>query len=619
MATGSKKELLKKIKQRKYLNKDFDGFKQDLLEYAKTYFPDNIKDFSETSFGGLFLELAAYVGDVQSFYLDHQFHEMNPATATESANIETHLTNAGVPVVGASPAVVDQTFLIEIKASNPTGEQYVPNSAALPIISAGCTVKADNGTQFELVEDIDFTELNANGDYTAEVTVGNRDVNNNPTTFIMSKNGQCISGFTGTDTFSVGSFSAFKKITLSKENVTEITRVYDNQGNDYYEVEYLTQDTVFERLKNLESDNGIVKDAMTIKPAPFRFISNMSLNTRLTTLTFGGGSAESLDDDIIPDPSEFAIPLYGKRNFSRFTLNPNNLLQTTTLGVIAPNSIITVEYRYGGGLSHNAGPRSIRGISSATLTFPNSPSAAESQFVRSSLDSVNIEKAAGGEDAPTITELKGRIPAIKASQSRIVTKEDLLARIYTMPSNFGRVFRAAVHKSSTNPLATELFIVSRDSDGKLTTSPDKLKENLSTFINEYRLTNDAVDILDARIINLVIDFSITAEAGVNKQLVKQLIIEKIKQYFSTRNFEIDQPLMLNDIENVIYNNIGVMSVSRIEVKNISGEYKPTSTSTPRSYSGDSYELVSKSKIIYPPKGGIFEIKYSEFDIRGIVQ
>ena len=151
----SKKEIIKLLKQIKYLNKDFDGLKADLLEYVRTYFPNNIKDFSETSLGGMLMELAAYVGDVDSFYLDHQFHELNPETAVEPKNIESLLRRAGVPIVGASPAVVKQTFLIEVPS---TGNPPVPNTVALPIIHEGTVVTADNGTQFELTEDVDFSE-----------------------------------------------------------------------------------------------------------------------------------------------------------------------------------------------------------------------------------------------------------------------------------------------------------------------------------------------------------------------------------------------------------------------------------------------------------------------------
>jgi hypothetical protein len=616
----SKKEILKLIKQRKYLNKDFDGLKSDLLEYARTYFPNNIKDFSETSLGGMLLEFAAYVGDVDSLYLDHQFHELNPETAVEFKNIESMLRRAGVPVVGASPAVLKQTFLVEVPA---TGNPAIPNPVAIPIIYEGTIVEGDNGTQFELVEDIDFSETDENDEYLADITIGNTDNNGLPTSFIMSRTGNCISGFRTSESFSVGAFEAYKQYTLSRENITDIISVTDNLGHEYYQVEFLTDDTVFKTLVNRSpNDRKIVKEKLIVIPAPYRFISETALQTRLTTLTFGGGSAQSLDDDIIPDPSEFAIPLYGKRTFSRFSLNPSNLLQTTTLGIIAPNSTITITYRYGGGLNHNVAAETVKTIPTLRMGFPHGASVEVSQAVRASTDTINYKEASGGEDAPTIDELKSRIPAIRASQNRIVSKEDLIARIYTMPSNFGRVFRASVTPDPNNPLASRIYIISRNSENKLTLSPDTLKENLSTYLNKFRMTSDAMDILDARIINIQVHFSIVADPSFgNKNLIKQNIIEKIKKYFSIKNFEIDQPILLNDLENIIYNNPGVLSINSLRVENVNGTVNSNvDGADPRAYSTEQYDIKgnTEKKIAFPPLGGIFELKYPEYDIKGVV-
>jgi hypothetical protein len=308
MTVDSRKQILKTIKQRKYLNKDFDALRADLLEYAKIHFGDRIRDFSETGLGGLLLEMPAYIGDVQSFYLDHQFHELSLETAVEPRNIERHLRDAGVNIVGASPAVVNVTFYVEIPADT-TVSPRVPLNSALPIVFAGTIVQAESGVQFELTEDIDFTERDPAGNLKATTVIGARDASNNPTTFILSKSEICISGFRATESFPVGSFEPFKTITLANENVTDIISVTDSAGNEYYQVEYLTQDTVFKALLNRNDDNELVRENLIIIPAPYRFISKTNIQTRLSSLTFGGGTAETLDDDIVPDPSEFALPL----------------------------------------------------------------------------------------------------------------------------------------------------------------------------------------------------------------------------------------------------------------------------------------------------------------------
>lgn len=610
MTSDTRSQIIKQIKTRKYLNKDFDGFKQDLYEYARVHFPDQIRDFSEVSLGGLFLEMAAYVGDVQSFYLDHQFHELDPNSAVEIRNIDRHLKNAGVEVVGASPAVVAVTVSLEVPADT-NFSPPVPQASALPVIQSGTTFPADNGVSFELTEDLDFAETK-DGNLIASVKISSRDANNNPTAFILSRAGIAISGTRQVESFSVGEFEQFKKFNLAKENVTEIVSVQDSQGNIYYEVEYLTQDTVYKAILNRNDDGELVKENLAVIPAPFRFIKRTDLQTRLTNLTFGGGGAESLDEDIVPDPSEFAMPLYGKRTFSRFTLNPGNLLQTTTFGVLTPNTTLSVEYRFGGGLNHNVAPRSIRGVGSLNVLFPNTPSPTVAAFVRKSIDATNEKEARGGDDAPTIDELKVKIPAVRASQNRIVTKPDLLARIYTMPSNFGRVYRASVRTNPNNPLASQLFIISRNSSGQLSVSPDSLKKNLQTYLNSFRVISDAIDILDAQIINLKLEFSVVIDPTKNKKLVLQNVISRLKTYFNQKHFEIDQPIILSDLQNIIYNNNGIISVTNVSLKNL---YGPQAG---REYSGSQFDVQSNTVkgIVIGPPGSIFEIKFKDYDIEG---
>lgn len=617
MAT-SKKQILKQIKERKYLNRDFDSLKSDLLEYARTYFPNQIKDFSEASLGGLFLDFASYVGDVEAFYLDHQFHETNPLTAVEPENIERHLIAAGVPIVGAAPAVVTCNILMEVPA---IGVPAIPDPATLPIIHEGTVARADNGTLFEVTEDLDFGEKDQAGNLLATITIGKTNAQNIPTTFILSREVVCVSGFRATETFSIGSFRPFMRFTLSKENVTDIISVIDANGNEYYEVGFLTEDTVFKALPNRGKDNAMVRSVMMPIPAPYRFIRRTSVGSRITSIILGGGSAESVDDDIIPDPSEFAVPLYGKKTLSRFTINPNNMLRTSTLGTVSPNTTLEVTYRYGGGLSHNVPEGSIRDITSLNISFPNSPHPSIAQQVRASVDIENNVRASGGDDPPSIDALKARIPEVKASQGRIVSNEDLLARVYTMPSNFGRVFRAAVHPNPNNPMATNLFVISRDANNQLVTSSDTLKNNLVTYLNEYRLISDAIDILDAQVINFRIDFSIVAEptSADNKGIILQNVIKKLQRYFDIKNFSIDQPIVLADIQNLIFNSQGVYAVDNVKITNLFGT-GGTQGDTIRRYSSVQMNIQANTDrgIVFAPTGSIFELRYPEYDIVGVV-
>ena len=616
----SKKQVLNRIKTRSYLNKDFDSFRADLLVYKRVFFPDTPTDDSDASFGGLLMDMPSYIGDVLSFYSDHQFFELDPLLAIEPRNIQRHLERSNVPIVGASPAVVDQTFTFEIPV-NPN-DPTLPYSIAMPKLFSGTTVTSNSGIQFQLTDDLDFSETDSTGKFKASYEVGKRDAQNNPSTYFVSRNMSCISGLIGSETFQIGSFKQFKQFTLSQPNVSSIQRIVDNLGNEYYEVEYLTQDTVYKALPNLNYDRDLVKENFIPTPAPYRFIKRMNVNTKITTITFGGGSSESANDDILPDPSQFSVPLYGKRVISRFTINPNNMLLTTTLGTIIPNTTLTVQYRYGGGLSHNVPSNSIRGVSSIQIGFPNSPSVQTAQFVRNSISTNNSSYSSGGEDAPSIEQLRTRIPQFANAQGRIVSKPDLIARIYTMPSDFGRVFRAAIHSNPNNPLASQLYIISRDQNSKFIISPDTLKKNLSKYINDYRLISDAVDILDARVINLKISFSIVVDPNLNKNSVLASVITSVKTYFSNRIFQIDQPLIRSDLNNLIYNSIGVISVPDINIQCLTGITNSTASGPgdDRLYSDVQIDINSSTNkgILFPPIGGIFEIRYMDFDIVGMI-
>lgn len=603
---------LKQVRQRKYLARDFDSLRTVLLEYARLYYPDKIQDFSESSMGGILLDLAAYVGDNLSFYLDHQFSELNPDTAVESTNIERALRTVGVPIVGAAPAIVPITIFISLPAQN-TNNTVIPRIDSIPIVKAGSIFSAENGTNFILLEDVDFSKTNSDGTLVAEVKKNQKLSDGTATTFIMAASGLAISGEEKTESITLDkTFTPFKRITLSNPNVSEIVSVYDGFGNTYYQVSALTHDVVYKNVLNTSKDNDLVKDSLKVIPAPYRYMTETNLSDRTTTLIFGGGSADTLEDDVIPDPAEFAISFPYSKTFSRIPVNPQQLLQTKTLGVVAVDTTLTITYRHGGGLNHNSPAGSVQNVVTLLMDFPGNPPAAIAGAIRGSVEVTNRINASGGEDAPDVDDLKALIPSIKNSQERIVTREDMLARVYTIPSNFGRVFRAAIRSNLNNPLATQLFIISRDPQSKLITSPDTLKQNLVKYLNPYRMISDAIDILDARVVNLSVMFEILVDPSLNRSIVLQSVLTKLQTFFDIRNFNIDQPIIVSDVNNVVYSVHGVISVNNLKFKNI------VSSLNNRSYSDVSYDIDAATKhgIIFPPSGGIFEIRYPEVDIIG---
>jgi hypothetical protein len=607
---------IKKTRSRSYVARDFTSFRAELYDYAKSYFGDQINDFSEASVGGLFLDMAAMVGDTMSFYLDHQFNELNWETAVETKNIQRHLRSAGVKQYGVSPAVVSVMFSAIVPARIERSE-YVPHSGLLPTVGQG-TVVSGGGVTFVTVEDLHLWENDRVGNLIAATTVHGSDENGNPSTFLVEREVVCISGKEATESFNIPlTHKPFRKISLARQSITEILRVSDASGNEYFEVESLSQDTVFRGIINLDDDYELVENNLEIVPAPYRFTVVPDVVTKSTKLQFGGGDASSLDDDIIPDPSDMSLPLYGKTIFSRFSIDPESMLKTQTLGVAPKGTTLTIRYRYGGGLNHNVQPDRIKTITMLYAKWPllDNPTLEEIKLMKTmktKLRVSNLYPAAGGSPAPDIEDLRAQIPAVRSMQSRVVSKEDLLARIYTLPSKFGRVFRAGIHQNPNNPLAAELYIVCMNKRRQLCTAPDTLKRNLRTYLNEFRLISDAIEILDAQVINFKLDFDIVVNPKYNKIMVIQQIIVKLKKLLGIKMYQIDQPIIMVDLMNVIINTDGVLTMTGINVTTMRGIVED------RVYSALSFDVDANSAkgLIVGPPGSIFELRYPKHDIIG---
>ena len=607
---------IKKAKIKTYLAKDFDSFKADLHRFARIYFPDKIQDFSEASLGGLLLEMAAYVGDTMSFYLDHQFNELFPATAVETENILRHLRAAGVPIETAAPATVTVDFFVTVPARrDPVSGVTRADANALPVIKKDTALSSTAGILFYLTEDLDFSLTDRMGTLKATQEVFTV-ISNQPKSFRLSLPGICVSGKLKVESFKIADQHVpFREIALSQPNVSSILDVIDTDSNRYYQVDSLTQDVVFIETDISENFGNEKVYDLAIIPAPRRYLKIVNPSSRLTTIRFGSGNADTMADDIIPDPSELALPLYGKRSFSKFAIDPNSLLKTNTLGLSPLNTTLTVSYLYGGGLSHNVAAGAINGINTLYMQFPRRPSGTIIEAVRGSLFAVNTAPAGGGMPAPTLNELKEKIPAMRQMQSRIVTAQDLIARVYTLPAKFGRAFRCAVSPNMNNPLSTTMYVISKDTNGNLALSPDALKKNLRNYLNEFRLVSDALDIVDARVINFGVEFNIITTSNVNDVLVIQQITRRLAEILNINNFQINQPINIGNIVNMIINVIGVLSL--VDMPRV---FTRTGIVENRQYNDSTFDPATNTikGMVVPPLGGLFELKFSAFDIIGNV-
>ena len=613
MPKNIKKEI-SKHKDISYTNRDFASIRNELKRYTSTHFNQNIVDISDASLAGLLIDLAAYVGDVMSYYIDHQFSESSLETAVEQENLERLIRAAGTPISGPGPAIVEVNFRIRVPATIIAGE-YVPNRTYLPKIKKETIVSSNTGVDFTLMDNINFADVDEDNNLVATYRVGQL-TGNVPLNFICEMKGVCTSAKTKQERFPIGDeLVPFRTLTLTNTNVTEIINVHDSDGDHYYEVESLTQDTVFKRFANSRSDVEYAPQRLHIQHAPKRFVATRSGVTGKTKLRFGSGNDMAFDEDIIPDPSEHAVTLYGDRqSTSKISIDPNSFLETQTLGISPRNTTITVNYRHGGALKHNVAAGAINSVKTLVTVFPTATPTSVATSIRSSLTVVNDNPAAGGEDAPTLEDLRTIALFSKNSQNRVVTREDLLARVYAMPTNFGRVFRASVRDNPNNPQAAQLHILSRDSNGKLMLSPDTLKESLAFYLSKFRLISDAVDVLDASIVNIGINYTVTVDAAMNSETTLNVINATLGEYFKIKKWQIDQPIIMGEIENLILNAMGVVSILELSFVGKHGVqnglvYSDMAFDT-RRYMDRGY--------IFPPRGGMFEIKFPNDDIVGKV-
>jgi len=608
---------LENQRKKQFINQTFSDFRQELLQYANTFYRENIVDFSEVSLGGMLLDFAAIVGDSLVYYAEQQFNELSYETATDPDNIVKHLRRANIKNSKASPSSVEVSFSIEVE-KEPSSKEYDPHPILelLPIIKKGTKLQSKNGINFSLQEDVDFRS-----GYMQEI--GEENADGSIFSLFLTKKGICVSGQISEEVFTFDNTESdyFLSVTLGQENVTDIISIIDDQNNEYFEVDYLSQTTVYKKVED-SNDNY-----MTILPAPYRFVKEEVFDLGKTILRFGNGNGKSVKDNVFYNPEDLLLPLKGKDVINRVDLDPGILLQNNTLGVSPAGSTLTVLYKHGGGISHNVPTRSINKIvETPIIVFPNSTeNTLETDItqVTNSLSIINEEGSIGGTQPLSLNELKEKIPSTLRAQSRIITSEDLLSRILTMPSDFGRINKIAALDGLFNSSAKDLFITCKDSSGFYTNASDAIKTNLSNYINEYRLIGDSFNILDVPVYNFGLSFKVKLNASKDIETTLTDIKSRIIENMRFDLFQVGTPINVSRIEKIILDTEGVSflitpKISLVVSKSSEDAFFDTETIEEKSYNDNVFNpqiLFNKvDGMIYPPRGGIFEIRYTSKDI-----
>jgi hypothetical protein len=601
-----------------YLNKDFNQFRTSLFDYAQTYFPTSYTDFSPSSPGTMFIEMAAYVGDVMSFYLDNQIQENFIQYVRQQNNIY-----ALAYMLGYKPKVVSvSTTDIDLYQKVPSvGNQPDFNYALNIAENLSIQSPTNVASKFLIQDPIDFT-YSSSADPT-EITLYDANY------YLLKKTRKAISAEIKSTTFTFTNPQRFQTVDINDSNIIGILDITDSDGNKWYEVPYLAQEMVFDNIKNtninnpnFSTDAGDTPYLLQLKKVQRRFVTRV-INPTLLQIQFGAGTnTQNNDEEVTPNPDNVGLGLPYKQSKLTTAFSPTNFLFTDTYGIAPYNTTLTVRYLTGGGLQSN--------VAAGALTVINNPSLIKfqnagldptlSNAVFNSIAVLNPFSSDGGGAGDSDDDIRIKSLSTFTTQQRTVTLDDYMVRAMSLPSNYGNIAKVYVESEKLSnllpgetPSILNLYVLSYDADKKLRTASPALKQNLSTYLSQYRMMNDSIKIKDAFIINIGVDFEIVVLPNYNNNLVIANCISKLKEYFNIDNWQINEPILLRDLYIMLDNIDGVQSVKTVNITNKYGSLL--------GYSNYSYDITgaTQSNVVYPSLDPMmFEVKYPDSDIKGRV-
>ena len=601
----------------KYLNRDFSSFRQRLIEYTKTYFPNTYTDFSATSPGMMVMEQSAYVGDVLSFYLDNQIQENFIQYAQQTNNLYELSYMFGYRPKTTSAAQTTIDVYQQLPAISIGGGDVAPDYSYALTVGENTTVSA-NGLSFLIQDKIDFSTSSSQDPTDVSIYQIAGGV---PQYYLLKKSRKAISATIKQTTFSFSDPQQFATVNINDSSIIKILDIVDSDGNIWYEVDHLGQEMVMDSIKNTNvNDPNSGKDVpylLRLKKVQRRFATRF-ISSNTLQLQFGAGTPNDSDEEIIPNPNNVGLGLPFKQNKLTSAYSPTNFLYTGTYGIAPSNTVLTVRYLVGGGVASNMPANSLTSISTSNTKFNQTNlNPSTSNYVFASLASNNPLAASGGKGGDTTEEIRQNTLMLIASQNRSVTADDYLIRALSMPSDFGTLSKLFIEqpKLTDNQVSTietlNMHVLSQNSNGQLDYPSETLKENLRTYLSQYRMIGDNIEIRDAYIINIGVNFEIITTPNSNNNEVLLGCITEIRNYFNLDRWQINQPIMIRDLYILLDKVKGVQTIKSIKIENKAG--------TSSGYSQHAYDIdgATQNQVIYPSLDpSIFELRYPDTDIKG---
>ena len=605
----------------KYLNRDFADLRSSLINYSKTYFPTTYTDFTEASPGMMFMEMSSYIGDVLSFYQDNQIQETYTQFARKFENLFdlAYVMGYKPQVTGVATVSVDFYQTVPAVVSGPSIYQPDYNYALLIGENAQIGSSANSNNNFLTEDPIDFTDSSSLNPTTA--TVYTVDGSNNPTTYLLKKSRNAISSTINTVTVSAGSTpQEFFTTTVNAPNIVSILDIVDSDGNVWYEVPYLAEEMVYDSIRNTNpndpnnyTNEGLSPYLLQLKQTQRRFATRV-INSGSLEIQFGAGTTQDVEEEITPNSDNVGLGLPFEKNKLTTAYSPTNFIFTPTYG-IAPTGNLTVRYLTGGGVAANVNANTLTNIKQINKTFVNFSTTDSSGLYQQSYDSLitnNPNAASGGRGGDSIEELRQNIISNFSTQFRAVTPDDYTVRALSLPSKFGKVAKVYTEKSkasSNTGTNIDLYTLAFNNNSNLTTASSTLKQNLSTYLSQFRVIGDSVAIKDAFVINIGINFEIIVLPNFNSNEVLRRCIIALQNAFTITNWQINEPIIYRDLTLLLDSIEGVQTVKDILISNKTGA----------SYSTYSYDVegATINQVVYPSIDPmIFEVKFPNSDIKG---
>lgn len=612
-----------------YLSKDFNQFRENLINFAKTYYKNTYNDFSEGDPGMMFIEMSSYVGDVLTYYNDYALtqallnHTSDPDIIIDTAQSYGYKPKPSYP----ARTKVD---LYQLLPANINSGTTTPNWDYSLVINSGLEISPANDTSntFRSLDSINFAASSSNNP--TDITI----YQVNPNTglvdyYLLKKTIDVEAGLQKTKNVTIGAGVPYYTIDLPDTNIISIDEVSDSQGNIWYEVPYLAQDSIFIEIPNTNTvSTGLaqykneVPYLLKIKKTPRRFITRY-LSDNTLQLRFGSGLNNYQDEVLTPNMDNIGLPLPSGRNNINSTWNPANFIYTKAYGQVPSNTTLIIKYTVGGGIQSNIPANTLQNISKVSYSMSDtSLNTNVLTFIKKSLRCSNSLRATGGRGQETVDEIRDNTLAFFMAQDRIVNNQDFITRVYSMPAKFGNIAKAYLIQDeqlnlydylnrTKNPFGLNLYILTYNNQKQLIQANDAIKTNLKTYLSKFKILTDSINIKDAFIINIAISFEITVlqEYVANDVLLN--CIAAVKEYFKIDNWQINQPIFKFDVSQIIANVKGVQSVMSLRFYN--------KFDSNLGYSANIYDLdtATRDNILYPSLDpSIFEVRFPNSDVYG---